>query len=77
VSDSKRSVIIPMDESWRIATGATYALDKDTDINVSWSLVWMGDMPIEQSKNLSGNQISGEFDNAWIQTLNANMTWRF
>lgn len=37
----------------------------------------MGDMPVEQSKKLSGESLSGEYSNAWIQTLTANMTWRF
>jgi len=77
VSNSKRSVIVPMGESWRIATGATYALNKDTDINISWAMVWLGDMPVDQTKSISGNQVSGEFDNAWIQALTGNMTWRF
>ena len=77
VSDSNRSVIVPMNESWRIATGATYALNKDTDVNVSWAMVWLGDMPVEQTKTVSGNRISGQFDNAWIQALTGNMTWRF
>jgi long-chain fatty acid transport protein len=77
VSDSNRSVIVPMGESWRIATGATYALNKDTDVNVSWAMVWLGDMPVDQTKSISGNQVSGEFDNAWIQALTGNMTWRF
>jgi long-chain fatty acid transport protein len=77
VSDSKRSVIVPMGESWRIATGATYALNRDTDVNVSWAMVWLGDMPVDQTKSISGNQISGQFDNAWIQALTGNMTWRF
>jgi long-chain fatty acid transport protein len=77
VSDSNRSVILPMNESWRIATGATYALNKDTDVNVSWAMVWLGDMPVEQTKSVSGNQVSGQFDNAWIQALSGNMTWRF
>ncbi|MNK80055.1 Long-chain fatty acid transport protein precursor [compost metagenome] len=77
VSDSNRSVILPMNESWRIATGATYALNKDTDVNVSWAMVWLGDMPVEQTKSVSGNRVSGQFDNAWIQALSGNMTWRF
>jgi long-chain fatty acid transport protein len=77
VSDSNRSVILPMNESWRIATGATYALNKDTDINVSWAMVWLGDMPDEQTKSVSGDRVSGQFDNAWIQALTGNMTWRF
>ncbi|MDF9773865.1 OmpP1/FadL family transporter [Pseudomonas baetica] len=77
VSDSNRSVVVPMNESWRIATGATYALNKDTDVNVSWAMVWLGDMPVDQAKTVSGNRISGQFDNAWIQALAGNMTWRF
>lgn len=77
VSDSKRSVIVPMGESWRIATGATYALNRDTDVNVSWAMVWLGDMPVDQTKSVSGTRTSGQFDNAWIQALTGNMTWRF
>jgi long-chain fatty acid transport protein len=77
VSDSNRTVTVPMAESWRIATGATYALNEDTDINVSWALVWLGDMPVDQSKTLSGDRISGQFDSAWIQAVTGNMTWRF
>ena len=77
VSDSNRTVTVPMAESWRIATGATYALNKDTDVNVSWAMVWLGDMPVVQSKTVSGDRISGQFDNAWIQAVTGNMTWRF
>ena len=77
VSDGGRSVTIPMAESWRLATGATYALNKDTDVNVSWAMIWMGDMSVDQTKSLTGSRISGQFDNAWIQTVTGNMTWRF
>ncbi|PNA04991.1 aromatic hydrocarbon degradation protein [Pseudomonas sp. FW215-R3] len=77
VTDSNRSVVVPMNESWRIATGATYALNENTDVNVSWAMVWLGDMPVDQAKSVSGNRISGQFDNAWIQSINGNMSWRF
>lgn len=77
VSDHNRTVTVPMGESWRFATGATYALNKDTDVNVSWVLAWLGDQPVDQTKTPSGNRIAGEFDNAWIQALTGNMTWRF
>ena len=77
VSDSNRTFTVPMSDSWRFATGATYALNKDTDVNVSWVLVWLGDMPVDQTKSTSGIRTSGQFDNAWIQALTANMTWRF
>ena len=59
VSDANRTFTVPMGESWRIATGATYALNKDTDINVSWAMVWLGDMPVDQTKSMSGIRTSG------------------
>jgi long-chain fatty acid transport protein len=77
VSDRNRTFTVPMGESWRIATGATYALDKDTDVNLSWAMVWLGDLPVDQTKSTSGSRVSGQFDNAWIQALTGNMTWRF
>lgn len=77
VSDSNRTFTVPMGASWRIATGATYALNKDTDVNVSWAMVWLGDMPVDQTKSTSGTRTSGQFDNAWIQAVTGNMTWRF
>jgi long-chain fatty acid transport protein len=77
VSDGNRTLSAPMNDSWRLATGATYALDAGTEINFSWALVWLGDMPVDQTKALSGNRASGQFDNAWIQALTTNMTWRF
>ncbi|MBX9915012.1 MAG: outer membrane protein transport protein, partial [Pseudomonadaceae bacterium] len=77
VSDSNRTVTVPMGEQWRLGTGVTYALDSSTDLNLSWDLVWMGDLPVDQSKTLSGERISGQYDAAWIQTLTGNATWRF
>ncbi|WP_309677819.1 outer membrane protein transport protein [Pseudomonas sp.] len=77
VSDENRTFTVPMGESWRIAAGATYALNKVTDINVSWAMVWLGEMPVDQTKSTSGIRTSGAFDNAWIQALTGNMTWRF
>jgi len=38
---------------------------------------WLGDMPMEQTEPTTGNQICGQFDNAWIQAMTGNMTWRF
>ncbi|VVN83773.1 hypothetical protein PS723_01302 [Pseudomonas fluorescens] len=77
VSDGNRTFTVPMGESWRIAAGATYALNKVTDINVNWAMVWLRGMPADQTKPTSGTRTSGQFDNAWIQAVTGNMTWRF
>nr|WP_259640083.1 outer membrane protein transport protein [Pseudomonas syringae group genomosp. 3] len=77
VSSSNRTVSNPMSAQWRLGTGVTYAVDKGTDLNLSWDMVWMGDLSVDQSKSLSGDRTSGEFSNAWLQTVSGNMTWRF
>jgi long-chain fatty acid transport protein len=80
VSDSNRTWSLPMGEAWRLGTGLTYALDQETDLNFSYALVWMGDMPISQTKSQPASdpaQVSGSFDNAWIQAFSGSMTWRF
>lgn len=77
VTDNNRTVGNPMSSQWRLGTGATYALNHDTELNVSWDLVWMGDLDADQTKPLSGDRTSGTFTNAWLQSLTGNMTWRF
>ncbi len=77
VSNKNRTFVAPIDSTLRLGTGATYAMDKNTDVNVSWSIACMGDVSVDQSKSLSGNRTSGQFNDAWIQTITANMTWRF
>lgn len=76
VDDEDRSVTVPMAESWRFATGLTHALDEQTELNLSYVLVWMGDMPVSQDKP-NGTRVSGGFDDAWIQALSTSATWRF
>jgi hypothetical protein len=46
-------------------------------LNISWVMVWLGDMPVDQTKPLSGDRTSGQFDDAWIPAVTGNMTWRF
>lgn len=77
VSDGNRTLTVPMGAAWRFAAGLTYALNKETNLNFSWVAVWLDDMPVDQQKPLSGERVSGEFSNAWIQALTGNMTRRF
>jgi long-chain fatty acid transport protein len=80
VSDEDRTFTMPLGSTWRFGTGLTYALDPQTDVNLSYALVWMGDMEIDQQKQLPLNdpkRTSGEFEDAWIQAVSVNATWRF
>lgn len=78
VSDSERTFDTPMAESWRLATGVSYAFDRGAELNLSYAFIWMGDMPVSQSKGLNGRiSTSGEFADAGIHVLSSSITWRY
>jgi len=80
VSDSDRTFAMPLGSTWRFGSGLTYALDQQTDLNLSYALVWMGDMAVDQQKQLplaDPKRVSGEFEDAWVQAVSASATWRF
>jgi long-chain fatty acid transport protein len=80
VSDSDRTLSMPIGETWRVATGVTYALDSNREINLSYALAWLGDMEASQSKRLpldDPKTVSGAFKNSLIHAISGSMTWRF
>lgn len=77
VADTDRTLSLPMGAAWRLATGLTYGLNEQTEVNLGWVMVWMGDLAVDQRKALSGQRISGEFDDTWMQALSANLTWQY
>lgn len=77
VEDKHRTVDNPMAENWRLATGLNYQVDAGLDLHMAYSLVWMGDMQVQQSKELSGNTLSGEYKNSMLHILGGGATWHF
>jgi long-chain fatty acid transport protein len=63
---------VPIDEQWRLGTGVTFAVVKNTDLKLNWYLIWTGDLATDQSKAMSGADLSGQYDVAWIQTIIGN-----
>ncbi|MNC33067.1 long-chain fatty acid outer membrane transporter [compost metagenome] len=76
VDDEDRTVDNPMGENWRLATGVNYALDANTDLHFAYTLVWLGDLPDQQTKK-TGGSVSGEYSNAALHMLGGGVVWRF
>lgn len=77
-SERDRTFDTPMAKSWRLGAGVNYALDPGVELNLNYTFVWMGDMPITQSKGLNGRiATSGEFANAAIHVLSGSIPWRY
>ncbi|BBH47080.1 OmpP1/FadL family transporter [Pseudomonas sp. KU43P] len=77
VDDKDRTVDNPMGEAWRFATGVNYQVEEGFDLHMAYTLVWLGDMDVEQTKARSGNSLSGSYDNAALHIVGGGATWRF
>ncbi|MEH6364772.1 MAG: outer membrane protein transport protein [Pseudomonas marincola] len=77
VEDEDRTVDNPMNEVWRLAAGFNYALADDVDMHMSYTLIYMGDMDIDQTKERTGQKLSGEYSDAMLHVLGGGVTWRF
>lgn len=77
VDDSDRTVDNPMGAAWRLATGVNYQLRDGLDLHLAYTLIWMGDMDVEQTKARSGDSLSGSYRNAALHIVGGGATWRF
>ncbi|MCI8211177.1 aromatic hydrocarbon degradation protein [Pseudomonas sp. S25] len=77
VDDKDRTVDNPMGEAWRFATGFNYKIDEGLDVHAAYTLVWLGDMDVNQTKARSGDTLSGTYRNAALHIIGGGATWRF
>ncbi|MNO42225.1 47 kDa outer membrane protein precursor [compost metagenome] len=77
VDDKDRTVDNPMGEAWRLATGVNFSVDQHLDLHLAYTLVWLGDMQVEQTKTRSGTTLSGSYDNSALHIIGGGATWRF
>jgi long-chain fatty acid transport protein len=76
VSDSNRTVHLPMGETYRFGLGAQWQVSSAITLGAAYALGWIGDMPVRQ-ESLYRGQLSGSYDDARFSFFTANMTWRF
>ena len=74
VSDSNRTVSLPMGESYRFGLGAQYQMSKKLEIGAALEFIWAGDMPVTQTSTYRG-KVAGFYDNAWFSFFSAHLTW--
>lgn len=77
VDDDERTVDNPMNDSWRLATGFNYKLEQNLALHMSYTLIWLGDMDVQQTKTRSGGSVSGQYANAALHVLGGGVVWRF
>jgi long-chain fatty acid transport protein len=74
VSDSKRTIDLPMDEVWQ--AGTSYYIKKEKyDLALSAALMYLGDGKVDQTAQ--GVRFKGEFDRNLLLNLGATFRYQF
>ncbi|MNZ70961.1 47 kDa outer membrane protein precursor [compost metagenome] len=78
LTEGRQTFAAPMAATWRLASGLSYAYDRNTELNFNYAFTWMGDLAGEQGYR--GDQRLGaaeEFSNAYFHTVTWSVTWRY
>ncbi len=78
MDDKYRTPDLPMGDTWRFGFGAQYEWDKDLLIGIGYTLVWIGDLDMDQQKGtiLGGTDtLSGEYKDTSMHFFSVNFRW--
>ncbi|MEH6564100.1 MAG: outer membrane protein transport protein [Halopseudomonas sp.] len=76
VEDADRTADNPAADTWRFAGGLNYKVDDSLDLHLAYTLVWLGDMELSQSKARSGDTLYGSYDSSALHILGGGAVWR-
>ena len=75
VSDSNRTLSVPMGQAYRIGLGAQWQVSEKVNLGAAYEFLWAGDMPVTQNSAYRGN-VSGGFNDAWFSFFTLNLSWK-
>ena len=77
VSNSDRTVAMPLDRQYRIGMGLQYALRNDVTLGVAYEYMDAGDAPVNQSGGPLRGDFEGDLDSADFHFFALNANWKF
>lgn len=78
VDDAHRTVTLPMGAGWRWGLGASYKISPTTKLEASYTLAWLGDMPVHQEDPIGVRpDISGTYNNSYLNFFNIGIQHQF
>jgi long-chain fatty acid transport protein len=77
VSDSNRTLTLPMDSSWSLGFGAQYQLRQDFHIGLGYELKWFGDVSVDQDRGPLAGRVSGKYNNMALHFFAVNFNWAY
>jgi len=79
VDDADRTLDTPVGETWRFSVGGQHTVQKDLVLGLAYTLIWGGDLPIDQSGGVGpfARRVDGEYESVTTHVFSANLRWRF
>ena len=78
VDDEDRSLQMPMAATWRFGVGGQISTSETVKLGFAYQLTWMGNMPVDQFRQLGAlqiNRVSGQYENTALHAFVVNLTW--
>ncbi|MGB5200234.1 MAG: outer membrane protein transport protein [Sedimenticolaceae bacterium] len=77
VSDSNRSIALPLDRQWRYGAGALYQWSKDITLGAAFEYMDAGKAPVDQSGGPLRGDLKTELENDDFYFLALSLNWTF
>ena len=77
VTDSNRSIALPLDRQYRYALGLLYALNKDITLGAAYEYMDAGSAPVDQTGGPLKGDLKCDLQNDVFHILALSMNWKF
>ncbi len=77
VTNSDRSIVLPLDRQYRYALGLQYATDKDITLGVAYEYMDAGSAPVNQTGGPLRGDLKGDLQNDTFHIVALSMNWKF
>ena len=74
---SNRTLSLAVGDAWRFGLGAKYALRQNLDLGVGYEFLWGGSPSVSVNRGPLAGQVSGNYNNTWMQFFSVNVTGKF
>jgi long-chain fatty acid transport protein len=77
VTDSDRSIVLPLDRQYRYGLGLQYTLNKDITLGAAYVYMDAGSAPVDQTGGPLKGDLKGDLQNDVFHILALSMNWEF
>lgn len=77
VSDAERTVSVPVGPQWRGGIGLQYLMCDRFDLGAGYTLMWNGDLPLDQDRGILTGTVAGEYADASVSFMGIYFHWKF